>query len=389
MTKTLRAGFVPLVDAAPLIMAQELGFAAEEGLSLELQSAPSWSTLRDMLVHGQVEVAQMLSPMPVAMALDIGGVATRIDALSVLSVNGTTIGIAPALAAELRAAGHTLGFDDADAAGRALAGLGREFRIGVPFPFSMHAELVHRWLAPGVSQSPGVSVRTVPPPMMAAAIAADEIDAFCVGEPWGSMAVEVGAAELLLPGCAIWAFAPEKVLAARQGWADKEPDLAGRLMRAVWRAGRWLSQPGEVIVAAEILSRSLYLDCPAEVIDRALAGYLVLSPRGGERRVPRFLEFHRHAATFPWRSQAALIGASLARRHGLDPAASAATASKVFRSDLYRRHLANCGADLPSASAKVEGALTEPTAVASQEGRVILAPDTFFDGWIFDPAAIG
>lgn len=387
MTTTLRAGFVPLVDAAPLIMAQELGFAAEEGLSLDLLSVPSWSALRDMLVHGQVEVAHMLSPMPVAMALRLGGVATRIDALSVLSVNGTTIGIARALAAELRAAGHTLGFDDARAAGGALTGLGRELRIGVPFPFSMHAELVHRWLVPGASQSPGVSVRTVPPPMVAEAIAADEIDAFCVGEPWGSMAVEIGAAELLLPGCAIRSFAPEKVLAARHDWAEAEPDLTGRLIRAVWHAGRWLSQPGKAVVAAEILSRSIYLDCPAEVIDRALAGCLVISPRGGEWRVPRFIEFHRHAATFPWRSQAALIGASLARRHGLDPQASAATASGVFRSDLYRRHLAGWGADLPSASAKVEGSLAEPTAVASQEGRVILAPDMFFDGYVFDPDA--
>ena len=203
------------------------------------------------------------------------------------------------------------------------------------------------------------------------------------------MAVEIGAAELLLPGSAIWAFAPEKVLAARHDWAEAEPDLAGRLMRAVWRAGRWLSQPDEAVVAAEILSRSLYLDCPAEVIDRALTGRLVISPRGGQRRVRRFIEFHRHAATFPWRSQAALIGASLARRYGLDPQASAATASAVFRSDLYRRHLAGAGADLPSASAKVEGSLAEPTAVASQEGRVILAPETFFDGRVFDPSAVG
>lgn len=388
MTTTLRAGFVPLVDAAPLIMAQELGFAAEEGLTLELRGAPSWSALRDMLAQGHVEAAHMLSPMPVAMALGLGGVAMRIDALSVLSVNGNTIGIAPALAEAMRAAGHNFGFEDARGAGEALVGLGRELRIGVPFPFSMHAELIHHWLTAG-GASPGVSVRTVPPPMMAQAVAGREIDAFCVGEPWGSMAVEIGAAELLLPGCAIWAFAPEKVLAARHDWAEAEPDLAGRLMRAVWRAGRWLSQPGEAVVAAEILSRSLYLDCPAEVIDRALTGRLVISPRGGERRIPRFIEFHRHAATFPWRSQAALIGTTLARRHGLDREASAATASAVFRSDLYRRHLAGVGADLPSGSAKVEGSLTEPTAVASQEGRVILAPDTFFDGRVFDPSAIG
>ncbi|MBV1927162.1 MAG: ABC transporter substrate-binding protein, partial [Rhodobacteraceae bacterium] len=32
----LSIGFIPLVDAAPLIVAQEMGFAAQEGLALNL-----------------------------------------------------------------------------------------------------------------------------------------------------------------------------------------------------------------------------------------------------------------------------------------------------------------------------------------------------------------
>ena len=42
---------------------------------------------------------------------------------------------------------------------------------------------------------------------------------------------------LLLPGNAIWSFAPEKVLAVRSDWADTETALSQRLIRAVWRAG--------------------------------------------------------------------------------------------------------------------------------------------------------
>jgi ABC-type nitrate/sulfonate/bicarbonate transport system substrate-binding protein len=38
MSWTLHAGFVPLVDAAPLIAAAEQGFAAAEGIALELVS---------------------------------------------------------------------------------------------------------------------------------------------------------------------------------------------------------------------------------------------------------------------------------------------------------------------------------------------------------------
>ena len=38
---TLSVGFIPLVDAAPLIVAESMGFAAEEGLALDLRRAPS------------------------------------------------------------------------------------------------------------------------------------------------------------------------------------------------------------------------------------------------------------------------------------------------------------------------------------------------------------
>lgn len=50
MSGTLvRAAYVPLTDAAPLIIAAELGFAAEEGLALALVPARSWAQLRDLL----------------------------------------------------------------------------------------------------------------------------------------------------------------------------------------------------------------------------------------------------------------------------------------------------------------------------------------------------
>ncbi|MDF0602536.1 ABC transporter substrate-binding protein [Psychromarinibacter sp. C21-152] len=390
MTATrLAVGFIPLLDAAPLVVAQEMGYAAEESLDLDLLRAPSWSSLRDMLVFGRVQAAHMLAPVPVAAALGLGGAGAPLAAVSVLSVNGNVIGTSRALAARLRDQGHAFGFDDAGAAGRALiAAAPQPLRIGVPFPFSMHAELLYYWLsALGLPAPQGVDIRTVPPPLMAEAIAAGEIDAFCVGEPWGSIVVEQGVGELLLPGRAIWSFAPEKVLAARTDWATAEPDLLGRLIRAVWRAGRWLDAPGSRSLAAEILARPEYLDLDAEVLDRGLTGRITIAATGEQRDVPGNLEFHRGAASFPWRSQAAWIAVQLAARTGLDRAAAARTGSGTFRSDLYRAALAATKADLPGASAKLEGALAEETAVASDGGHLFLRPNRFFDRRIFDPDA--
>lgn len=388
--RSLQAGYIPLVDAAPLIAAAEMGFAEAEGLDLSLTRAPSWSALRDMLSFGQVAAAHMLAPVPVATALGIGGFATPLLAVSTLSVNGNVVGVSRAMAARLAAAGHGFDFADASAAGVALvaAAEGR-LRIGVPFPFSMHAELLYFWLsAVGLPAPQSVDIRTVPPQMMDKAMAAGEIDAFCVGEPWGTIAVEAGTAELLLPTSAIWAFAPEKTLTVREDWAADHDDTLGRLIRAVWRAGRWLGRAESRTVAAELLARKSYLDMPPHLIDRALAGQIVTSPRGERRATPNFLQFHDGAATFPWRSQAAWIGVQMAARLGLDRTDAARSAAAVFRTDLHRRHLAETGADLPGASTKVEGTLCAARAVASTSGNLHLPPDRFFDGKIFDPTGI-
>lgn len=388
----LDVGFLPLVDCAPLVVAREIGFADEEGLDLVLHREPSWSALRDKLALGRLAAAHMLAPVPVAMSMGLGGMPGRLDALSVLSVNGTVVGVSRALAARMRDAGPPHDFTAAEAVGQRLLAAGREtLRIGVPFPFSMHAELLTYWLgalsANGAGTPGDLKLRTVPPPMMAEALAAGEIDAFCVGEPWGSIAVEAGEAELVLPGAAIWQFAPEKVLGVRHDWAERNVDDASRLLRAVWRAGRWLADPANRITASELLARPAYVDVSAEIIDRALMGRLVVSPRGEERAVPRFLEFFDTAATFPWRSQAVWIAVRLAARNGIDRADAAKLARACFRSDLYRSILGPLRADLPGASEKLEGSLDVRTAVASSTGEMFLGPDRFFDCRIFDPLA--
>lgn len=386
-TVTLPIAYVPLVDAAPLIIARELGFAESEGLDLDLVAAPSWSSVRDWLAFGRVDAAHLLSPVPVAMAMGLGGVQTPVSAVSVLSVNGNVIGVSRALEDKLRQIGHGFELDNATQAAADLARVvdGGALVVGVPFPFSMHSELLRFWAEASPLASIDLRVLTVPPPLMAQALADGEIDAFCVGEPWGSVAVDTGAGALLLAGAAIWAFAPEKVLAVRTDWAETEPHLLSRLMRAVWRAGHWLGQPGSRTTAAEILSQARYLDVSAELIDRSLSGHLIASGHGEHRKLDNFLVFAKGAAGFPWRSQARWIGHRLALRHGSDPVLAARQATAVFRTDLYRSHLADTGADIPGASHKLEGAIREPTAVASSSGRVILQPDAFFNGAVFDP----
>lgn len=377
MTRALSLGFIPLLDAAPLIVAHELGFAEQEGLRLNLHRAANWSQLRDMLDLGTVDAAHMLSVMPVARALGLGGGLGEIDVLMVLSLNGQVIGLSQALADTIA----PLPFGDPQI-GAALAKRGG-LRFGVPFPFSMHALLLNYWLS-RVAPDLEVTLHSVHPPRMAEALEAGEIDGFCVGEPWGTRAVQVAAARMILPGSAIWSQSPEKVLATRKGWAETEPELAGALMRAVWRAGAWADENRDSL--AELLALPRNLDTSSLHIEPALRGQVLPQARGIEAAVPQMLEFHAGLANFPWRSQAAWIGNELARRHGLPPGPASATARAVFRSDLYRLHLGPVGAPLPRSSDKAEGVLQHDESVPAVLGSLSLARNRFFDGAVFDPA---
>jgi ABC-type nitrate/sulfonate/bicarbonate transport system substrate-binding protein len=385
----LRLGYVPLTDAAPLIVAAELGFAAEEGLSLDLVRLQSWAQSRDMLGLGGIDAAHMLVPLPIAQALGLGPAYPRFELVMVLSVGGQAIAVSAALAEAMRAVGHGFGFGDPIAARQALASaVPGTLRVGVPFPFSTQAELVRRWLN-GSDLAGRLSIHTVPPPLMADALATGEVDAFCVGEPWASYAVERGLGALVLAGRSIWASPPEKGLVLTRDFAEGRPEETGRLMRAVWRACRWLDVPENRTTAAEILSRPDYLNLPPELSERGLMDRLHVSAQGEVRQYPGFIRFHQGAANFPWRSLAALFARRIAGLHGLDEGAAMAAAMACFRTDLYRQHLRSAGADLPGASARVEGAMAHPTAVASDKGQMILGSDAFFDGETFEPPFVG
>ena len=342
MTREIALGYVPLVDAAPLLLADALGFAEEQGLHLTLHRAANWSMLRDMLDQGLVVAAQMLSVMPVARALGLGSGRVALETPLLLSQGGQVIGASAALAEALARQGHALDFTDAQGTARAIAALNQPLRIGVPFAHSMHALLVADWLAQLPAPFLPATFLTVAPPLMPEALAEGALDLFCVGEPWGSQAVGRAGAQLLLPGVAIRHSLPEKVLACRAGWCEAEPDLAGRLVRALSRAGDWLARPGNASTAAEVLTRPGRVDVAADLIERALTGRILTDHHGTEHLVPGFQGFGPAAAMRPLPAQAAWIASRLAARHGLAQglaqglAASAESlAASVFRGDLH------------------------------------------------------
>lgn len=389
----LSIAFLPLTDSAVLVAAREIGFAREQDIALDLVRAESWATVRDRLVFGQVQAAHMLAPLAIAVTLGLSQHPAAIAAPFKLNVNGNTLVMSPTFTAALDPDAAARVADPVATAHDFATAIGLHRRkpvIGVVHRFSSHALMLRYWLGfAGIDADRDVILRVLSPSLMTEAMRAGEIDGFIAGEPWGSVAIAQGLAELVALGPRIWQRGVEKVLAFRADWLAAHPETVDRLIRALSRAAAWCDDPANYGALAELLGRDAYLGQPPELILPAISGHM--APRAGEGPVaaPDAMIFHREAAGFPWRSQALWIYSQFVR-WGLVEASPEAErkAADVFRSDIYRRALAGTGEPMPGASMKVEGSIGTPLPVGSNRGALTLGPDRFFDGAVFDPADI-
>ncbi|MCB1490899.1 MAG: ABC transporter substrate-binding protein [Rhodobiaceae bacterium] len=388
----IAAGFIPLTDSAVLVAAAECGFAEEEGIALTLLRETSWANIRDRMAIGQFEAAHLLAPMPIAFELGLTPLALDVVVPMAMGLGGNAVTVSCALYEAMTAA-EPFTPPDPRGAGRALKAVierGRKtieppLQFAVVHPHSGHNFELRYWLtASGIDPERDVEIVIVPPPFMPDALASGRIDAFCVGEPWNSAAVAAGAGRIVTVKSSIWKSSPEKVLGVRAGWANENGDAVSRLVRALYRSAQWCGEPANHGALAHILARPEYVAQPASLIARALDGTVIDTMGPQDRKL--FFEPFGHAATFPWQSHALWFYSQMVRWGQVDHApAHAEAARRCYRPDLYRAALKPLAVPLPSANAKVEGALLKAEPVGATTGTLVLGPDGFFDERIFDP----
>ena len=156
--------------------------------------------------------------------------------------------------------------------------------FGMTFPFSTHNYHLRFWMAAGgVDPDEDVRLVVLPPPYMVESLANKHVDAFCVGAPWNSVAVDLGIGFILHFVSEILPRAAEKVLAFQSRMARENPDVLARLVRAHARAADFVEDVGNRDEVAAILAAPNRIGVAAEVIRRTLDGRLKVSPDGAMR----------------------------------------------------------------------------------------------------------
>jgi NitT/TauT family transport system ATP-binding protein len=347
MTTRLRIGFLPLIDAALLIVAREEGFAEREGLSLDLVREASWANLRDRLSVGLLDAAQMLAPAAIAATLGLGHLRVPMAAPTMLSLNGASITVSAALYDEMRTkaqgdlanAGVAAAAFAKVAAARIAAG-GAPPVLATVFAYSTHTLLIGAFLRlANLKPEADVPLVVLPPQYTAASLASGQIDGFCAGAPWNAVAVASGAGAIAAFGVDLMPDAPEKLLAMRADDVERRPETAVALTRATLAAADWAEKAENRGRLARHLARADAVDAPAATIEAVLAGRVEVGAGRPPRRAPDYLRIDR-AALAPGAAVAdRLIAAMIAAGQLADAEDARAAARRVFREDLFAEAL--------------------------------------------------
>ncbi|MDO5058915.1 MAG: ABC transporter substrate-binding protein [Neisseria sp.] len=184
----LTIGYLPILDASPLLVAHGLGLFEKNGVkAVKPVLFRSWASLVEAFLSGQVNLIHVLSPMSVWMRY---GSQAPVRALMWNHTCGSALTVRPDIAGLRDLQGQT---------------------VAIPFWYSIHNIIVQQMLRhaglqvmeknPQVGQ---VRLTVMPPSDMVAALASKQIAGFIVAEPFNALAEAKGVGKVLRFSGDIW-----------------------------------------------------------------------------------------------------------------------------------------------------------------------------------------
>ncbi|MEW4455901.1 CmpA/NrtA family ABC transporter substrate-binding protein [Bremerella sp. JC817] len=363
----LKLGFIKLTDCAPLVIAREKGFFADEGLQVDVEAQPNWKTLLDRVINGELDGAHMLSGQPIAATIGIGTEAHIVTAYT-LDLNGNGITVSNNIWQQMQendpklkspTPPHPISADSLRPVVEDYKASGTPLKMGMVFPVSTHNYEMRYWLAasgihPGMytetdtvgETNADVLLSVTPPPMMPTVLEAGNIQGYCVGEPWNQQAVAKGIGVPVTTNYDIWKNNPEKVFGVTKYWNDENPNTHIAVVKALIRAGKWLDETdadGNFVnreEACRILAKPNYVGADYNVIKNSMTGFFYFQ-KSDKRPMPDFNVFFKYHCSYPWYSDGVWFLTQMRRWGQITEPKPAEwyheTAKKIYRPDIYRQ----------------------------------------------------
>lgn len=276
-TTKVNLGYIPIVEAAPLIIAQEKGFFAKYGMTeVNLAKQASWGSMRDNTeigsAGGGVDGGQYQMPMPHLITEGVitkGNEKIRMYLLAQLITHGNGI----ALANKHKGQGLGTKINTGKSVFEKLNSAKTPFTAAQTFPAVNQDFWIRYWLAAsGINPDTDIKLLTVPAAQTVANMKTGTMDAFSTGDPWPYRIVTDKIGFLATLTAEMWKNHPEEYLALRADWVDKNPKATKALLKGVMEAQQWLDNFDNRKEAAEILAGRNYFNLPSEVLMEPFMG---------------------------------------------------------------------------------------------------------------------
>ncbi|MFV7235274.1 CmpA/NrtA family ABC transporter substrate-binding protein [Flavobacterium sp. ZB4R12] len=331
----VRLGFIPLTDCSPIVMAKELGLFKKYGVEVIVTKESSWANVRDKILTGELDGAHCLYSMPFSVYTGVGGKAgSEMKIAMMLNVNGQAITLSNDFCGKV-------GFKQMNKVTPVVAAklkAEKEVTFAMTFPGGTHDLWLRNWMSIAGLNQKSVKIITIPPPQMVANMKVGNMDGYCVGEPWGGVAVKQGIGFTQVASQDIWKDHPEKALVVNKDFSAKRKADLVKVMKAVMEACIWLDNPSNRKKAAAIIGRTPYVNAPADVIEARLMGDYNLGCNQGTQVYSKdYMLFHKGGmVNYPRKSYAIWAMAQYVRFGYLKEAPNyAAIADKLILQDLY------------------------------------------------------
>ncbi|MEO6521525.1 MAG: CmpA/NrtA family ABC transporter substrate-binding protein [Mucilaginibacter sp.] len=266
--RVIKLGFIPLTDCAPLVIAKEMGLFAKYGVDVQLSKEASWAVVRDKILNGELDGAHCLFSMPFSVYTGIGGKSgSEMRIAMTLSNNGQAITLSKDFCG-------IVGFKDLKKVAGAIKTVKarKEVTFAMTFPGGTHDIWLRNWLSACGVSAKSVGIITIPPPQMVANMKVDNMEGFCVGEPWNGVAATQNIGFTHIASQDIWTNHPEKALVVNKTFAETDKEDLKNVMKAIMEACKWLDVMSNRKKAALFLSRPNYVNAPVQVIEARLMG---------------------------------------------------------------------------------------------------------------------
>lgn len=262
-------GYIPLCDAAPIIVAEKLGIYDKFGINVKLRKQLGWATIQNKLFNGELDASHALAPMLFSTNENRNNQYGKLVTALILNNNGNAITLSKQLYKDCKFNQYRL--VDYKKQNRKRSKL----IFASVYPFSYHQILLNEWLInQGLDLKNDVEIVILPPALMSSSLNSGIIDGFCVGEPWNSVAQIDGVGTIIETSNSLEKSHIEKVLLTSQFFADNRREEHLLLVSSLLEACQFCEDLNNRKEVVKILSRDEYLGLPKKYLQLAFENKL-------------------------------------------------------------------------------------------------------------------